>query len=156
MPDQTLETTRDSSVATPYSGREYSGKAVIVGIFLFATVMSSGLWIYWHFHTKPFLPLQLAIDQAFPKSYPHVEGGQRRIHKGTPKILRVTLKVKFNPEDATESDQVERIVDRLEELAKRHIDVTNYDVLEAHVVQVQPEHASRTATVTREIAKPAN
>ena len=72
--------------------RVISGTNVVLGIFLFAIVMASGLGIYSYFHAKPFRPLQHAIFAAYPKSYPRVEGGQHKIHRDTPRILRVTMR----------------------------------------------------------------
>lgn len=126
-----------------------------MGMFLFAIVMSTGLWVYWYFHTKPFQAFQLAIAQAFPKSYPRVEGGQQRIHKGTPRILRVTMKVPFNPKDETAEQQVQSVMTRLEQLAQQHTEFASYDRFEVHLVQPQPEHASHVRAITREIVQPS-
>lgn len=134
------------------SPHEFSGKKLIVGVFLLAIVMSVALWIYWHLHTRPFQPLQLAIAQAFPKSYPYVQGGQRKIHKGTPRILRITMQVKFDPKPRDADEAVTAIVEQLEQLARQQLDLTNYDQLEVHLVQRRPEHDSITRTITRELA----
>ncbi len=131
--------------------REFSGTKLIIGLFVFATAMSSGLWIFWYLHARPFQPLQLAIHQAFPKSYPQVQGGQRKMHKNTPRILRITLKVPFDPQPRDADEQVAAMVERLEELARQHIDFDSYELLEIHLVQRRPEHDSQTRTVTREI-----
>ena len=133
------------------SPREFSGTKLIIGLFLFATAMSSGLWIFWYLHARPFQPLQLAIHQAFPKSYPQVQGGQHKMHKNTPRILRITLKVAFDPKPREADEQVAVMVERLEELARKHIDFESYELLEIHLVQRRPEHDSQTRTVTREI-----
>ena len=133
------------------SPREFSGTKLIIGLFLFATAMSSGLWIFWYLHARPFQPLQVAIHQAFPKSYPQVQGGQHKMHKNTPRILRITLKVAFDPKPREADEQVAVMVERLEELARKHIDFESYELLEIHLVQRRPEHDSQTRTVTREI-----
>ena len=133
------------------SPREFSGTKLIIGLFVFATAMSSGLWIFWYLHARPFQPLQLAIHQAFPKSYPQVQGGQRKMHKNTPRILRITLKVPFDPQPHDADEQVAAMVERLEELARQHIDFDSYEQFEVHLVQRRPEHDSLTRTVTREI-----
>ncbi|MBC7821419.1 MAG: hypothetical protein IAG10_31410 [Planctomycetaceae bacterium] len=135
------------------SPREFSGTKLIIGLFVFATVMSSGLWIFWYLHARPFQPLQLAIHQAYPKSYPQVQGGQLKIHKNTPRILRITLKVGFDPKPRESDEQVTAMVARLEELARKHINLPSYELLEVHLVQRVPEHDSRTRTVTREIGR---
>lgn len=142
-----------SVVTTAPPVREFSGKLLLLSIVLLALVMSSGLSLYWHLHTRPFAPLQRAVAAAFPKSGPQVQGGQRKMHKGTPKILRITLKVKFNPELTESDEQVQAMVNQLESLAKQHIDFLSYDEFEVHLVQMQPEHAAKKRTIVRDIAR---
>ncbi len=153
MSEPTSSTAESSSSLPPdgKSPREFSGTKLIIGLFLFATLMSLGLWTFWYFHAKPFQPLQLAIHQAYPKSYPQVQGGQLKMHKNTPRILRITLKVTFDPNPRESDQQVMAMVEGLEELARQHIDLPSYELLEVHLVQRVPEHDSRTRTVTREI-----
>ncbi|TXT29156.1 MAG: hypothetical protein FD138_2459 [Planctomycetota bacterium] len=135
------------------SPREFSGKKLIIGLFAIALSMSSGLWIYWYLHTRPFQPLQLTISREFPKSYPYVQGGQRKIHKQTPRILRITLQVPFDPKLSEADQQVDAVVEKLEGLARQQIDLDSYDQLEVHLVQRRPEHDSSTRTVTREVVQ---
>ena len=132
--------------------REFSGKLLIVGLFLFAIVLSSGLWVFWYLHTEPFQPLQRAIFRAFPKSNPYVQGGQRRMHKGTPITLRITMRVQFDPTNEAEKPHVEEVVAQLAALARQHIDFAHYDLFELHFIQMRPEHEARKLTITREIA----
>ena len=148
----------NSEVESPRSAklpREFSGTKLIIGIFAFAIVMSSSVWYYSYLHAKPFQPLQKAIHRAFPKSYPQVQGGQRKMHRNTTKTLRITLRVNFDPEPAESDGQVNELVDRLEELARQNIDFPSYDVFEVHCFHRVPEHKSKTRTITREIAKSA-
>jgi hypothetical protein len=156
-PTATVETEMRQTAAP----REFSGTKLIIGLFLFATILSSGLWIYWYLHTRPFQSLQLAIHQAFPKSYPQVQGGQRRMHQQTPRVLRITLRVDFDPnpdlqtstaDERTDADRrVEALVDQLAQLARQHVDLDAYDLLEVHLFQRRPEHKSQTRTVVREL-----
>lgn len=133
------------------SPRKFSGTKLIIALFTIALLMSSSLWVYWYLHTRPFQPLQLAISQAFPKSYPYVQGGQRKMHKQTPRILRITLQVPFDPKPAEADEQVEAVVTRLEELARQQVDLLSYDQFEVHLVQRRPEHDSSTRTITRNV-----
>lgn len=139
-----------SEIARPL---EVSGAKVIVGLFVFAFLMSCVLWAYWSMHTGPFLPLQRAIFREFPKSYPHVEGGQRRMHKNTPKMLRVTMRVGFDPKSPDEKPQVEKVFNRLVDLAKKNIAFSDYELFEVHLVLMRPEHAAITLTITRDVAQ---
>jgi hypothetical protein len=154
--------TNEAEMRPTASPREFSGTKLIIGLFVFAGVLSSGLWTYWYLHTRPFQPLQLAIHEAFPKSYPLVQGGQRRMDQQTPRVLRITLRVDFdpNPDLATTTAaerngvdrRVEAIVDQLTQLARQHVDLDAYDLLEVHLFQKRPEHKSQMRTVVRELS----
>src|SRR3990172_7938391 len=76
---------------------ELSGKWVVIGMFVFAIAATAGLFAYWELHTAPFRELQDALAQEFPRSRPRVEGGQRKKHKHTPRILSIVLRVEFDP-----------------------------------------------------------
>ena len=64
MSDPVVDRPTDFSKPAIVSPREVSGAKVIVGMFLFALLMSCCLWVYWYLHTGPFLPLQRAIFRA--------------------------------------------------------------------------------------------
>lgn len=137
------------------SPREFSGTKLIVGIFALAIVMAASVWGYSYFHAKPFQSLATAIFAEFPKSYPQVQGGQRRMHRDTPKVLRITMQVLFDPELKESDERVEALVARLEELARQHLDFSSYQIFEVHLVQRVPEHKAKKRTITREIAAPS-
>ncbi len=143
----------DPDVSPDIPGKEISGRYLLIGLVVLAFSMSGVLWVYWYLHTKPFVPLQRAVTATFPKSYPQVQGGQRRMHKDSPKILRITLRVKFDPEPQEADEQVTAIVNQLEALARKHIDYASYEQFEIHLIQMQPEHAAKKRTITRDIVK---
>lgn len=93
----------------------------------FGLIASGSLWTYWHYHTAPFIPLQVAIANEFKASSPRVDGGQRKMHKGTPKLLWIVLRVQFNPE--TETDRALKVAERVVELATEHLDLTEFEQL---------------------------
>ncbi|MFN0055352.1 MAG: hypothetical protein ACKV0T_24665 [Planctomycetales bacterium] len=111
-------------------------------LFLFGTVSTAGIWIYWKLHLAPFLPLQRALANAFPESLPRVDGGWARneFRKGPPR-LRILLRVPFPPDRP--DDRVEETVKRVIELAREHVDFTAYDELEIYLVQHIPERTPR-------------
>ncbi|MCX7421471.1 MAG: hypothetical protein NT013_18265 [Planctomycetia bacterium] len=152
MSEPVVDHNRESNDISLDTPREFSGAKVIIGLFVFAFVMSFVLWVYWSLHTGPFLPLQRAIFREFPKSYPHVEGGQRRMHKNTPKTLRVTMRVAFDPESVAEKPQVEAVFAQLVELAKKNIAFETFELFEVHFVLMRPEHSAKKLTVTRDVA----
>ncbi len=123
-----------------------SGKWLVIGMFAFAITATAILWYYWTLHTAPFIPLQRAIVDEFADSAPRVEGGQRKIHKGTPRILRVTMKVGFNPQ--TDEEQAAQTADRIVELADEHLDLADYDQMDLHLLWLRPEQELVTAART--------
>ena len=123
-----------------------SGRVVVVGIFVFGIVVTGTLYVYWDLHTAPFRPLQEALAREFKDSHPLVQGGQRRIRKNTPLMLRVVLRVDFDPNQQPGADA---IVKRVVKLAREHHDLAVYDILEIHLAWLHPEKR----TVQRKIVK---
>jgi len=141
------------SAARPNAPREFRGGWVIAAMFGFGVLTTAGLWVYWYLHLAPFRPLQAAVAAEFPDSAPRVEGGQRKMHKGTPRILRITLRVDFDPN--TDDDRVETITAKLYELAGRYQDISSYDTLEMYLYQRIPEQETRERRVERVLKAPA-
>ena len=102
----------------------------------------------------PFMPLQKTICAEFPDSAPVVQGGQRQMHKNTPRILRITMRVDFDPKK--DDANVEKIADRLIELARNHQNFRSYEQLEIHLVWFRAEKKSETLTIERNLAKLLN
>lgn len=75
------------------------------------------------------------------------------MHRNTPKTLRITLQIRFDPEPREADEQVESMVAQLEELARQHLDFSSYELFEIHFVQRIPEHKAKTRIVSREIAR---
>ena len=121
---------------TDASGR-VPGRWVACGILCLGLISTTTLWIYTDLHTAPFLALRDAIHEEFPSSAPQVEGGQRKIHRGSPRILRVTLRVSWDPHERDE--EVANMLSRLVELADRHQGLTGYDQFDVHLVWFRPE-----------------
>lgn len=113
----------------------------------FGVVMTSGLWLYWYLYLKPFYPLQRALADEFKASYPRVEGGH---HKHSPWTLRIVLQVPFKP---TEDDpQVKQMANRVLELARRHHDLSRYEVVELYLLQPDPERTPTRIKLAYRIA----
>lgn len=133
--------------------RELSGRWVVVGMFLFGILATSGLWAYWYLHTAPFRPLQLAIAENIPGSNPRVEGGQRKIHQATPRILRITIRVDFDPE--ADGERAKQLGETLISLARKHQDLTHYDLVEMYLFHRIPEQKIREKLITVDLRKDA-
>ncbi len=128
--------------------RRISGKPIVFGMLVFATVMVFCFWLYWKLHTAPFAHLQQAIVKEFPDFGPVVQGGQRKMHQDTPRILRVVLRVDFDPD--SDEQRIERIYSRVAALAGQHQDLESYDQLEVNLFFMPaPEQGAKTRTITR-------
>jgi hypothetical protein len=125
-------------MTTPCSRRsgEVSGPIVVVMMFTFASVATGILWLYWYYHSAPFVPLQNAIAAEFPDSAVRVDGGQRKMHKDSPKLLWIVLRVRFQPDG---DDVSLKTADRLAELAEKHVDLTAFEQLNVRLFTGEPE-----------------
>lgn len=126
--------------------RSLRGRTVVLGMLAFGVLMVFAMWLYWEMYTRPFRPLQNAINAEFPGSSPRVVGGRHKSHKeDSPPLLRIIIRVDFDPETADEQLLQQR-VDRLRVLAGQHLDLTPYEMLEIHLIQRVPEEETRRRT----------
>lgn len=125
-------------------------------MFALAIVATGTLWTYWNLHLMPFMPLQEALEAEFDHSSPRVDGGRRKTHKGTPMILRVVMRVPFDPNDsgADVQNQIEARLDRTRELAADLIDLEKYEVLEVHLYEEEKEGRLSQKTFTKDLKQP--
>ncbi|MCA9057563.1 MAG: hypothetical protein KDA85_03660 [Planctomycetaceae bacterium] len=130
------------------------GRFVVIGMFILGLISTGGLWTYWHLHLIPFMELQEAIVSEFPDSSPRVDGGQRKMHKGTVRKLRAVLKVAFDPlaDDAETKATIEHYMTRYRALAEKHADLRAYTMLELHLYQPVREQELRQIIVRRLIS----
>jgi hypothetical protein len=122
---------------SPPQPKGIPGPFVVIGMFAFGMLATGLLFAYWHFHTAPFQELQAALAKEFPGSRPRVEGGQRKQHQHTPRVLRVILKVDYLPE--SDPKQSNQIADRVLELAEKHHGLEPYDLAEIHLYWPEKE-----------------
>jgi hypothetical protein len=126
-----------------------SGAWVVLGLLVFGCLLIGVLWFYTVLHTGPFQELRNAIDSEFPDSSPQVEGGQRKIHKGSPKILRITLRVHEDPRH--DDQRVGEMVERLVSLAEQHHGLGGYEILDVYLVWFRPENKAVSRHEEREV-----
>lgn len=114
-----------------------SGQAVVALMVAFGAIATASLWVYWYYHSAPFVPLQRAIAQEFPRSSPRVDAGQRKIHKGTPAEIWIIMRVEFD----LESDDAKPLAaaDRVKELVNEHLNKGQYDTLHVRLYRGKPE-----------------
>lgn len=130
-----------------------AGRWVVLGMFLFAAALTATDWIYWKYHVGPFLPLQQKLAGEYPGSRPHVEGGQRRIHKETPKILRITMKVDFDPTTEAGKPRAGNFARRVAAfVAGAYPELADYELLELHFYWPEPEKEIKQAAIRYEVA----
>lgn len=120
-----------------------SGPLVVVAMFLFAGLAVVLLQVYWNKHIEPFMPLQLALAEEFENSSPRVEGGQRKPSKGTPMVLRITMRVLFDPQAEEEQAAVQQQIKGVAAVARRELEseelqFDDYEILSLHLFQENP------------------
>jgi hypothetical protein len=114
-----------------------SGPAVVALMVTFGAVATGALWVYWYYHSAPFIPLQRAISAEFPRSSPRVDGGRRKIHKGTPSEIWIIMRVEFDLE--SEESTSAAAVQRVKELANEHLTPGEYETLHVRLYRGKPE-----------------
>jgi len=135
-----------------------AGSKVVFAMFGLGFLITGMLYLYWSLHTAPFLPLQQAIADEFEDSRPRVEGGQKKKHQETPPILRVVMKVDFDPNDSQRSEEIETLFNRLAELASDKLTETfrpfdDYETFEVHFYYSLPEQKRRELAVSRDVSE---
>ncbi len=133
---------------------EISGTLIVAVMFAFGLLATAGLWTYWYYHTQPFIPLQEAISAEFKGSAPRVDGGARKLHKGTPTLLWIIMRVDFRPDlDREKAASVSR---RVVELSQEHLDLSAYEQLNIRLFfgELEKEIHRLDAVVPIESGKP--
>lgn len=134
--------------------RSLSGRGIVASMFGFGIAATAFLFIYWNLHLMPFMPLQKAIVAEFPKSAPRVDGGQRKMHKGSPKILRIVMKVAFDPAetDSDTANELTRYLDRIRVLAEKHVPLSEYEFLDVNLYYPIREKEIREKLIRKRIS----
>lgn len=125
------------------------GKWVVVIMFGLGFLATGFMFVYWNMHVGPFVPFQKLLEQEFPNSKPLVEGGQRKMRDPYPKILRVTMKVNFDP--TAKSEKRKLYVSRVEKLIIERFDdvmqdfaLSDFEKFELYLFLPQPEKKVKT------------
>ena len=130
-----------------------SGRKVVVGMFMLGLTATGILWFYWHYHLMPFMPLQEAIAAEFKDSAPRVDGGRRKLQEDTPMILRVQIRVPFDPTDNDEDSQqqTDHRLTVVQQLAEEHATLSDYEVLQVHMYFEHQEKQLLQQSFTRKL-----
>lgn len=147
----------DPPMATDDQDRRVSGRKVVAAMFALGFLATGLLWFYWDLHLRPFMPLQTALAEEYENSSPRVDGGQRRIHKSTPRVLRVVMRAPFNPlsSDAEVQAAIAERLQRTQQLAFKYAQLDQYDLLEMHLYHEQKEQGIMQKTFQRQVADSA-
>ena len=73
------------------------------------------------------------------------------MRRGDPRILRIVLKVEFDPE--TDQRQAKGVADRAVELARTHHDLSRYDEVQIHLYWPEPEREIVERQIVRKIER---
>jgi hypothetical protein len=120
-------------------------------MLLFGVGLTAANWVYWKLHVAPFLPLQKLLAAEYEGSRPRVEGGQRKMHKRTPKVLRVTMKIAFDPSTEDGKRRVDKFSREVAAfIAREYAELDEYEILELNLYWPRPETESKPLEVPRE------
>ncbi len=152
--DQDARKSRGCDRRTQSSGAGVSGRSLVIAMFSLGLTATGLLFLYWNMHLMPFMPLQQAIAADFRNSSPRVEGGRRKLHGGTPMLLRIVVRVPFDPlaDTAETAAGTERWLNRLRELSEQHVRLSDYEILEVHFYFPVKEKEIRQKTIRRSLA----
>lgn len=131
-----------------------SGKWVVLALLGFGIFTTSFMWLYTYYSNKPFIPMRHALVQEFSReSSPNVQGGKEK-GRG-PSMLRVIMNVKFNPNEksGTVPQEVRAMERRVAELAREHLDLTEYEQWVFILVHYNPESTPDRFESKRPIAE---
>ncbi|MBL4886234.1 MAG: hypothetical protein JKY95_17090, partial [Planctomycetaceae bacterium] len=131
------------------SERSFRGRPVVFGMFAFALLVSFGLWGYWEMHTRPFRALTDELGETFPGSSPRVEGGKAGMHKQTDRVLRIVMRVDYDPLQA--NSRYQRQQAEILSIASGSGTLMDYDNCEIHLFYQPAElqHQMRSITIPR-------
>ena len=124
---------------------------MVVAMFAFAILATGLLYLYWDYHTRPFRPLQEALAREFEGSHPLVQGGQRKMRKQMPRILRIVLRTDFDPNQTDNEERVSRMVEKTMQLARRYHRVDDYQTVEIHLAWMRPEQKTKQRKIVIDV-----
>ncbi|MEP3480329.1 MAG: hypothetical protein ABJZ55_13845 [Fuerstiella sp.] len=107
--------------------RTVSGSKVVIAMFGLGILSTAALWVYWTKHLEPFMPMQIALNEKFEGASTRIDGGQRKLHQGTPSVLSVRMKIPFDPNETANDLRVQEIANTCVELSKIHVADMQFD-----------------------------
>lgn len=149
-----------SNPEEPTSRPFLTGRKVVASMFLMGICATAFLYGYWTLHLMPFMPLQEAIVAEFPGSAPRVNGGKRKLHKDTPGMLQIGMKLKFDPtsSDPKSVASIANLQTRVHDLVREKVEMQKLDwkldVIELYVYQLIQEQEIRERSFRLDFRNP--
>lgn len=133
-----------------------TGRKVVVAMFAMGICATAFLYGYWTLHLMPFMPLQQAIVAEFPGSAPRVNGGKKKLHKDTPVMLQIGMKLKFDPTATDEKTvaSVKALQSRVYQLVKEKVDFPGLNIIELYIYQLLQEQDIRERSFRLNVSNP--
>lgn len=113
-------------------------------MFGFGLMLATTLYVYLTLHTAPFRPLVEALDERYPGSAPRVDGGKPRVDRPGKAVLRIVMKVPFDPADEARAGLFAREVAAF---AVGQKPAMTFDAVEVHLYREQPERQLSQRTI---------
>ncbi len=147
-----MSSSSDLNIDPPRTSK--AGRYIVFSMFGLGLTATGLLFLYWNLHLMPFMPLQEAIVAEFEGSAPRVEGGQRKMHRDSPTLLRIVMKVDFDPTENSPKtiDSLEHRMARLKDLASQHVQTSDYRMLEVHFYHLVKEKDVRERVMRRDFS----
>lgn len=126
---------------------------MVIAMFVMGLTATGLLFLYWNLHLMPFMPLQEAIVAEFRDSAPRVDGGRTRLHRETPMLLRIVLRVDFDPtaKNPETEARLEHYMERLKALSASHTKLDDYEQLHVHFYQPVREKVILERSILRDL-----
>lgn len=136
--------------------RFLTGRKVVVAMFIMGSFATAFLYGYWTLHLMPFMPLQEAIVAEYPGSAPRVNGGKKKLHKDTPVVLQIGMKLRFDPTASDEKtvSEVKALQSRIRDLVKEKVTFPGLNVIELYVYQLLQEQEIRERSFRLDLSSP--
>lgn len=112
------------------------GVLLVLGLLGFGLLLTGTLYVYITLHRGPFRELTVALEDEFPGSAPHVEGGKRRLDQPGEWILRVIMRI---PAEADTPRASQALAERIARFIASREDLERFDILEIHLYRLVPE-----------------
>ncbi len=136
-----MSQTQESDDRIEPETKTISGRAVVIGMFLFAMLMTGIMFVYWEYYTRPFRPLQKAIAARYEDSMPLVIGGRYKSHKpGSPMTLRIVVRVPVDPRD--DEQRMREQANDLVAIASEYVNMDQYERVEIFLAHRRPEQTT--------------